>query len=85
MTGSGSDVFQRFPDKWRWHLHLQQISRELLSENLSVLGFWTGIENVNIKEMGEANVILRIKIVRQKDGLTFLYPVELNWKDSQEA
>lgn len=35
--------------------------------------------------MGEANVILRIKIVRQKDGLTFLYPVELNWKDSQEA
>jgi hypothetical protein len=59
-------------------LHLQQISRELLSENLAVLGFWTGIENVNIKEMGEANVILRIKIVRQKDGLTFLYPVELN-------
>lgn len=59
-------------------MHLQQISRELLSENLSVLGFWTGIENVNIKEMGEANVILRIKIVRQKDGLTFLYPVELN-------
>ena len=49
-----------------------------MSENLAVLGFWTGIENVNIKEMGEANVILRIKIVRQKDGLTFLYPVELN-------
>lgn len=59
-------------------MHLQQISRELLSENLAVLGFWTGIESVNIKEMGEANVILRIKIVRQKDGLTFLYPVELN-------
>lgn len=85
MTGSGSDVFQRFRDKWRWHLHLQKIERELFSDNLSVWGFWTDIENVNIKEMGEANVILRIKIVRQKDGLTFLYPVELNWKDSQEA
>lgn len=31
----------------------------------------TLIENVNIKQMGEANVILRIKIVRQKDELTF--------------